>query len=185
MTMYNPVALVDARLERRGFQASPFNREVQFERRMSATVSAPDDYARGFEDGKSIAATAFASERTELLALVTAATNAAPQPSEELTALIATTVERLVGEIVGRTAIDRDWLTEQVRRACLVIADCDAAQTMWLHPGDAALMAGSDLTLDIREDSAAQRGSIRIDCSAGWIEQGRSAYLDALHEALS
>ena len=123
--------------------------------------------------------------QVESLALVTSATNAAPESSEELMTLIAVTVERLVGEIVGRTAIDRDWLTAQISRACSVISDCDAAQTMWLHPEDAALMAGSDLTLDVRNDAAAERGSIRIDCSAGWIEQGRSLYLDALHEALS
>ena len=183
--MYNPVALVDARVERRGFQASPVNRNVQFERRMATPVTAPDDYVRGFEDGKSVAATAFAAERTELIALVTSATNAAPHPSEELTALMTATVERLVGEIVGHTDIDRAWLTAQISRACSVIADCDAAQTLWLHHDDAALMAGSDLTLDLRIDAAAERGSIRIDCSAGWIEQGRSLYLDALHEALS
>ena len=183
--MYNPVSVVDARLERRGFQPSPLNREVQFERRMATPVTAPDDYMRGFEDGKSAAATAFAAERAGLIALVTAATHAAPHPSEELTTLITATVERLVGDIVGRTSIDPEWLTAQVNSACAIITDCDAAQTIWLHPDDAALIADSGLTLDVRVDTTAQRGSIRIDCSAGWIEQGRSHYLDALHEALS
>ncbi len=144
-----------------------------------------DDYARGVADGQDLAATAFAVERQQLAALVTAAQALQPEPSEELAQLIAEAVVRLVTQIVADAPIDAAWLKAQAARAAEVVADCDAARTLWLHPDDIALLGGTQMPLPVQADQTAARGSIRIECSAGWIEHGRSIYLDALRSALA
>jgi flagellar assembly protein FliH len=150
-------------------------------------VSAGDDdpYARGVADGQSLAEAAFAVERDQLLKLIAASQALQAEPSEELAQLIAESVHILVRQIVDDAPISVEWLQAQLGKAAGIIADCDAARTAWLHPDDLALMEQADTALHLMADPAAQRGSIRIDCSAGWIEHGRSIYLDALRSALA
>ncbi len=143
-----------------------------------------DPYMRGFEEGQQVAATAFAIERAALMKLIASADALVAEPSEELAVLIGETVERLVSEIVGTAAVDRDWLTLQAKRATSLVAECDAARTMWLHPDDVALIDNAAIGLMIMADPAAERGSIRIDCSAGWIEHGTALYLEDLRTEL-
>ena len=147
-------------------------------------VPEADPYMRGFDEGQQVAATAFAIERAALMKLIASADALVPEPSEELAALIGETVERLVSEIVGKAAVDRDWLTLQAKRAASLVAECDAARTMWLHPDDVALIDAAAIDLTIMADPTAQRGSIRIDCSAGWIEHGTALYLEDLRTEL-
>jgi flagellar assembly protein FliH len=144
-----------------------------------------DPYAQGIADGQDISATTFAVERDQLNALLASARALQPEPSEELAQLIAETVQRLVRQIVEAAPIDGPWLSAQAEKAASVVAECDAARTMWLHPDDLALLDTATLPLAAMTDPSAERGSIRIDCSAGWITHGRSIYLDALRTALA
>jgi flagellar assembly protein FliH len=148
-------------------------------------LSADDPYARGIADGQALAETVFAVERQQLLALIAAAKVLQPEPSEELAQLIAEAVYGLVGQIVADAPVSREWLEQAARKAADAISEADAARTAWLHPDDVALLAGAELPLTLMADPAATRGSIRIDCSAGWVEHGRSNYLDALRGALA
>src|SRR3546814_239062 len=98
--------------------------------------------------------------------------------------LIAETVERLVRQIVAAAPIDAAWLMEQAETAATMVAECDKARTLWVHPDDAVLLVDCPLTLPVEADAAMARGTVRIETSAGWIEHGRSVYLDELRTAL-
>ncbi len=145
---------------------------------------AEDPYARGVSDGQDMAHALFASEREGLLKLIGSAEALQPEPSDELAVLIGESVATLVTQIVGDVAIDRTILETRARQAAAIIAECDAARTMWLHPDDADLLRDASLPLEIGADPEAERGSIRIDCSSGWIEHGTALYLERLRMEL-
>jgi flagellar assembly protein FliH len=144
----------------------------------------PDLIALAFENGVSAAQSAFDNERMALQRLISSAEALQNEPSEELAALIAETVEMLVSQIVGDAEIDCGWLAQKARAAAAIVNDCDAARVMCLHPDDIALLEGVKLPLTLQADASAPRGSIRIDCSASWIEAGNALYLDALRTEL-
>ena len=178
------VSISDARHVHSAFR--PMHREYAAVSNSIATPKATDDpYALGLADGQELAATAFAEEKLHLRALLNAAENLQAEPSEELSQLIGETVFQLVRQIIETAPVDADWLHQQAQKAADSISDCDAARTAWLHPDDVALIDKTTFPLPVMADPAAQRGSIRIDCSAGWVEHGRSNYLDALRVALS
>lgn len=178
------LSISDARHAHSGFR--PMHREFAASERAIATPKSSDDpYALGLTDGQELAATAFAEERVQFCALISAAENLQAEQSEELAQLIGETVFRLVRQIIEAAPVDADWLHQQAQKAADVISECDAVRTAWLHPDDAALIDPATFPLPVMADPAAERGSIRIDCSAGWVEHGRSNYLDALRVALS
>lgn len=139
-----------------------------------------DPYARGLADGQQFVAAAFDLERLKLQDLIASSQALQPEPSDELAALIGEAVEALVIQIVGSAVIDRDLLTARAKQAAGIVAECDAARTMWVHPDDVALLDESAFAIPLMADPEAERGSIRIDCSAGWIEHGTALYLDQL-----
>jgi flagellar assembly protein FliH len=178
------LSISDARHVPSGFR--PMHRDYAAASDMITTTQATDDpYALGLADGQELAATAFAEEKLHLCALLNASENLQAEPSEELAQLIGETVFRLVRQIVESAPVDADWLQAQAHKAADIISECDSARTVWLHPDDAALIDTTTFPLPVMADHAAQRGAIRIDCSAGWVEHGRSNYLDALRIALS
>jgi flagellar assembly protein FliH len=137
-------------------------------------------YARGFEDGRSQTATQFDADQTRMRALVANAIVFEPEPSEELAALIVEAVVKLARLAIGNAPIDGEWLVARAHEAAAIIADCDAARTVWVHPDDAAFLTEAGLGLNIHSDPDAERGSIRIACSSGWIEHGRPLYLEKI-----
>jgi flagellar assembly protein FliH len=175
------IRVTDARLHQSGFH--PMLAAV-------ATVDARDDapatdpYTLGFEEGQQMAAAAFEIERAALMKLIGGADALRPEPSEELAVLIGEAVERLVSKIIGNASIDRDWLNLHAKRAADMVAECDAARTMWVHPDDLPLIDSNIISLTLMPDPLAERGSIRIDCSTGWIEHGTALYLDELRTEL-
>ena len=178
------LSISDARHVHSGFR--PMHREYAVAANSITPQTAPgDSYARGLDDGQELAATTFAGEKSQLLALLNAAEKLQSEPSEELAQLIGETVFRLVQQIIENAPVDADWLHEQAQKAVNVISECDSARTAWLHPEDVVLIDTATFPLPVMADPAAERGSIRIDCSAGWVEHGRSNYLDALRAALS
>jgi flagellar assembly protein FliH len=182
---YARVSLVDAHARTSAF--SPLRPRTVSGAAMTpapSTEAEPDLFALGFAAGERAAAEAFAAERTALLHLIAAAEALQPEPSEELAAMIAATVERLMSELIGSMPIEQDWLSERIDRAMACIGEADAARTLWLHPDDIALLADLELPLDVQPDDTLERGALRIDCSLGWIEDSRSRHLDALRATL-
>lgn len=143
------------------------------------------DYARGLADGQEIAAAVVDADRIALQQLLAAAAEFEPEGNDELAALIGETVLRLVGQIIGRIEIDTGFLERQVAKATELIAEADAARTIWLNPLDHALLAQTRLSLEKKIDPQLPRGSMRIDCSESWIEHGTTIGLDKLRTVLA
>ena len=142
------------------------------------------EYRRGHDDGHAVGLATAAAEKQQLLGLIASAEAIRNEPSEELAQLIAETVDGLVRRILGEVALDRDMLRRRAAACAALIVEADGARTMWLHPDDKMLLGEAPLGLALRDDPAAERGSIRIDCSAGWIEHGTALHLDALRAEL-
>ncbi len=186
-TGFAPVSLADAMARGGGFRPisfAPMAHAVQIEPESDGETEFDDPFALGLAEGQRLAEAAFVAERHQLLALLAGAEALQDEPSEELAQLIATTVERLVRQIVVTAPIDTEWLHGQVATAAALIADADKARTLWVHPDDATLLADAPLTMAIESDAAMMRGTVRIETSTGWIEHGRAVYLDELRAAL-
>jgi flagellar assembly protein FliH len=182
-TFIQQIRVCDARLQDSGFR--PMLAKVpDNEQKNDEAAPSADLYAFGFEDGQQAACTAFEIERAALMKLIASADALQNEPSEELAVLIGEAVERIVSEIIGNAPIDRDWLNTHARRAADMIAECDGARTMWVHPDDLPLIDSNLISLTLMADPEAERGSIRIDCSASWIEHGTALYLQELRSEL-
>lgn len=184
---FAPVNLAEAMAQRSGFRPLslvPAGEAPPPVQEPLAEVSEDDPFARGLAEGQRLAEAAFTAERHQLLALLAGAEALQDEPSEELAQLIATTVERLVRQIVEAAPIDADWLRAQAETAAAMVADADKARTLWVHPEDAVLLADCPLALAIESDPAMVRGTVRLETSTGWIEHGRAVYLDELRAAL-
>ncbi|MBJ7501333.1 MAG: flagellar biosynthetic protein [Sphingopyxis sp.] len=186
-TGFAPVSLIDAMARGGGFRPISFAPSVHAPQPVETSFDEPDlddPFALGLAEGQRLAEAAFVAERHQLLALLAGAEALQDEPSEELAQLIATTVERLVRQIVATAPIDTEWLEAQVATAAAMIADADKARTLWVHPEDAALLADAPLAMAIESDTAMMRGTVRIETSTGWIEHGRAVYLEELRSAL-
>jgi len=143
-----------------------------------------DLHAAGYAEGLQVAEARHADERAAWQRLLASAQALLPEPSEELAAMIATTVERLVEEIIADVAIDRERLFARINHALSFVGEADDARTVWLHPADAELIGDGVIPLEIHSDPQMERGALRIDCSTGWIEDSHSIHLDALRATL-
>lgn len=184
---FAPVSLADAMARGGGFRPISFAPAAHAPQPAEASLDEPDlddPFALGLAEGQRLAEAAFVAERHQLLALLAGAEALQDEPSEELAQLIATTVERLVRQIVVTAPIDTEWLQAQVATAAALIADADKARTLWVHPEDAVLLADCPLAMAIESDAAMMRGTVRIETSTGWIEHGRAVFLDELRSAL-
>jgi flagellar assembly protein FliH len=139
-----------------------------------------DQYENGFAAGHQSAQESFEIERANYNALIASAQAMQSEPSDELAALIAATVSQLVHKITGSTPIDGEWLNRHASSAAALVADCDMARTLWVHPDDIELIDQAAIGLTLIADPGAERGSISVECSQGWIEHGRALYLDRL-----
>ena len=185
---FAPTSLAVAMAKDSGFRPTSFDPVI---RARDIAAAAPvvvepgeDPFAKGLAEGQRLAETAFAAEREQLLSLIAGAEALQDEPSEELAQMIAETVERLVRQIVAEAPIDADWLKGQAETAAALVAECDKARTLWVHPQDAALLMDCQLKLPVEADAAMIRGTVRVETSGGWIEHGRAVYLGELRAAL-
>lgn len=185
---FAPTPLAIAMARDNGFRPTSFDPAV---RARAVVADAPvavepgeDLFAKGLAEGQRLAEAGFAAEREQLLSLIAGTEALHDEPSEELAQMIAETVERLVRQIVAEAPIDADWLKGQAEAAAALVAECDKARTLWVHPHDAALLMDCALTLPVEADPAMVRGTVRVETSAGWIEHGRAVYLNELRAAL-
>jgi flagellar assembly protein FliH len=138
----------------------------------------------GYAEGFAAAQAEFEIERAQLTQMIASADAIIPESCDELQTLIRETVVSLVHQIAGNAPIDGAWLHVEIQKATAIIVDCNSARSLCLHPSDAALVNRDLIHLDIKEDPALSPGSLRIECSAGWIEGGKSLYLEELRNML-
>jgi flagellar assembly protein FliH len=139
-----------------------------------------EGYRKGFRDAEE----AFEAERFRLAALVSSCQALQSEPSEELALLIAETVHRLVRLVAGEVSVDPGLLLTRARSAAALVAEANGARTLHLHPEDIALLDVAALPLVVIPDPGIERGSVRVEDSAGWVEDGVSTHLERLREQL-
>lgn len=148
----------------------------------SSIQNSDQAYADGFADGRNDAEKSFAQERQRLLTLLASADSLQPESTSELTQLIAMAVEKLVRITVGEAQIDRELLITRAHRAAAVIGEAATPSVLYVHPADAPLLHGSDLTVTIATDDRLSPGSLRLETASGSAEDGIETYLAALSE---
>jgi flagellar assembly protein FliH len=139
-----------------------------------------DGYAAGIDAGRREADAA----RAEIKALAESLAVLRPEPTQALGALIAATVERLLGEIVGTTPVDRDTLLLRAQTAAALIGDETRPAVLKLNPEDIMLLDGAALPVAIEADAALARGALRLETVSGWIEDSPALRLDRLRAGL-
>lgn len=143
-----------------------------------------DEFERGLAEGQALAEAAFAEERRRLQALIAAADALQPVEPETLRHMICTTVERLVGEIVGATPPFPELLRRQVDAAIHFAGTIRDDTVLRLAPDDVALVDGIELGLPVVADSQLIPGTLRLETQAGTVEHGRAVQLEALRMQL-
>ncbi|HKR17466.1 FliH/SctL family protein [Rhizorhapis sp.] len=143
-----------------------------------------DAFAQGFEEGVKAARAELEADRAAHLRLALALEQLQPQSSGALSALLSTAVLRLVRQIAGEVEVDADLLEKR----CLAIAECIEEEVgqpaLYLHPGDVELMASRNLPVRLLPDEEMLRGSVRLETSDGWVEDGPEIRLSRLQGLL-
>ncbi|HKX22090.1 MAG TPA: flagellar biosynthesis protein [Rhizorhapis sp.] len=143
-----------------------------------------DAFAQGFEEGVKAARAELEADRAAHLRLALALEQLQPQSSGALSALLSTAVLRLVRQIAGEVEVDAGLLEKR----CLAIAECIEEEVgqpaLYLHPGDVELMASRNLPVRLLPDEEMLRGSVRLETSDGWVEDGPEIRLSRLQGLL-
>lgn len=141
-------------------------------------------FAQGMAQGRAIAEAELAAEQTALAELAASLAVLQPETPAALGMLLSETVERLVRQVIGEVAIDRDALLARAQAAAALIAEETAPSKMRVHPEDQALLAGAALPLPLVGDPHLARGTILIETGSGWIEDGPAVRLEKLRSLL-
>jgi len=141
-------------------------------------------FAEGFNQGRRTVEMEVAAERDAIARLAETLEQLEPEPPHELGAMLAETVERLVRQIVGVVAIDRDLLLDRAMNAAALIAEEATPSKMKVHPDDLARLDGANLPLELVGDVTLAPGTILVETGEGWIEDGPVAGLEKLRIAL-
>jgi flagellar assembly protein FliH len=182
MIMSDPSVISLAELFTRhpGFVARDYSCEPS-----SAPLEATDLYSDGLADGQMMAETAFAIERRKLHALIASAQAIRAEDNAEIDALLDGSIRRIIHNIVGDFQIDAAYLEQQIGAATALLTTADQGRIIALHPDDFALLENADLPLPCKADPALPAGTMRIECSQGWIEHGHGFALQQLDAALN
>lgn len=141
-------------------------------------------YAEGLNEGRRFATIELEEERAALARLASEIEALKPQNSDGLAALLATTVKRLVTQIVGEVEINPDTLAERTQAMAAMIAEETAPKRLRLHPTDVARLAGANLAIEVVGDPMLAPGTIMLDTGSGWVEDGPHVRLEKLRAQL-
>jgi flagellar assembly protein FliH len=107
------------------------------------------------------------------------------QLAEELRQKLFATVELLCEAAIAPLALDKAALTTRVNKAAAMLARADDNRVLRLHPGDLALIAKNlPQDLEVIPDPTLDRGALRIESTAGGVEDGPEQWRRAITEAL-
>jgi len=137
-------------------------------------------FAAGIEAGRREAD----KEREALQRLAIGLEMLRPEPTIGLGAMIATTVERLVREVMGEVEIDVDTLMDRAQAAAALIGEETRPAVLKLNPEDLVRLGNADLPVGVEADPTLAPGDLRLETGAGAIEDGPSVRLERLRVAL-
>lgn len=141
-------------------------------------------FAEGFEQGCRTVDGEVTQEREALAALMESLTALQAEPPEALAALLATTVERLVHQIVGEVPINPILLVKRAEAAALLVGEETQASRLLVNPADLPLFARTRVQIEIVGDPTIEPGALRVVWGQGWIEDGPAVRLARLRASL-
>jgi flagellar assembly protein FliH len=143
-----------------------------------------DAFAQGFDAGARVTNEAMAADVEARDRLTRAVEQLAPAQNGALSSMLSAAVMRLVGQIVGEVPVDADLLRSRCATVAGFIEAEQGRNSLHVHPDDIALLDGCDLGVALVADEGMSRGSIRLDTSDGWIEDGPDIQLSRLKAML-
>jgi flagellar assembly protein FliH len=143
-------------------------------------------YAQGAADAEAAFAEALAAQEAARAKLELAFGRLDADLTRELEARLRDTVLALCAPLLGEYAADPEALAARVKTAAAMLARAGDERVIRLHPEDLALLAAR-LPEDwhFEPDPALERGGLRIEGTAGGVEDGPATWQRALSDALS
>lgn len=143
-------------------------------------------YAQGAADAEAAFAEAIAAQDAARASLELAFGRLDDDLTRELEARLRDTVLALCAPLLGEYAANEEALAARVKVAAGMLARAADERVIRLHPEDLALL-GQRLPEDwhFEPDPALERGALRIEGTAGGVEDGPGTWARALSEALS
>ncbi|HLZ78526.1 MAG TPA: FliH/SctL family protein [Sphingomonas sp.] len=159
-------------------EAEPQAEQVDIEAVRAAAIA--QGFSAGIEAGRREAD----REREALQRLAIGLEMLRPEPTIGLGAMIATTVERLVREVMGEVIIDVDTLMDRAQAAAALIGEETRPAVLKLNPDDLNRLNNAELPVSVEADPTLAPGDLRLETGAGSIEDGPSVRLERLRVAL-
>ena len=159
-------------------EAEPEAEQLDIEAVRAAAIA--QGFSAGIEAGRREAD----KERDALQRLAIGLEMLRPEPTIGLGAMIATTVERLVREVMGEVEIDVDTLMDRAQAAAALIGEETRPAVLKLNPDDLARLGDAELPVSAESDASLAPGDLRLETSAGSVEDGPSVRLERLRGAL-
>lgn len=143
-------------------------------------------YAQGAADAEAAFTEALAAQDTVRAKIELAFGRLDADLTRQLEARLRETLLALCTPLLGEYAADAEALAARVRTAAAMLARAADERVIRLHPEDLALL-GQHLPEDwhFEPDPALERGALRIEGTAGGVEDGPGTWTRALSEALS
>lgn len=141
-------------------------------------------YADGLNEGRRLAMIEMEEERAALQRLAAGLEHLNPQGSDGLAAMLASSVKRLVTQIVGEVEINADTLAERTQAVAAMIAEETAPSRLRLHPTDVIRLQGANISVELVGDPMLAPGTIVLDTGTGWVEDGPHVRLEKLRAQL-
>lgn len=141
-------------------------------------------YADGLNEGRRLAMIEMEEERAALQRLAAGIECLNPQGSDGLAAMLASSVKRLVTQIVGEVEINTDTLIERTQAVAAMIAEETSPSRLRLHPTDVVRLQGAPIAVEMVGDPMLAPGTIVLDTGTGWVEDGPHVRLEKLRAQL-
>lgn len=104
---------------------------------------------------------------------------------EELRLRLRDTVAALCEGALAPLALDKEALLHRIDKAVSMLARADDDRVIRLHPEDIALVSSRlREQWHVQPDAGLERGSVRVECATGGVEDGPATWRRAIAEAL-
>lgn len=108
------------------------------------------------------------------------------EQAEVLRQRLLATVTALCEAAIAPLALDREALRRRIEKASAMLLRAEDDKMLRLHPDDLKLVAANlPDDLAVREDAGLERGALRIETSAGGVEDGPAHWRRAISEAIA
>ncbi|MFT8736170.1 MAG: hypothetical protein ABF760_01755 [Zymomonas mobilis] len=137
-------------------------------------------YDQGFQQGRNSTLIEVKEERQAVGQLARSLEVLKAEPPRALASVLADVVDRLVHQIIGEVPIDVVRLRKRIDAVADMITDEMKPCCMFLNPADISRLGGVALPVEIKEDPSLPEGSVRLETSQGYIENGTKSLLEKM-----